>query len=202
MKTILRKENSVQDTDEVGDMRRRANESGSPLYSEAHRLMYDFPLTHWCAGQTVLEIGVGYGFGVERIAPLAEKVVGIDVDTRCVNHVKKTYAMANTKYYEADICTWDVGSESFDVAIMIDVLEHIRNDVGALKNTKRLLRPGGTLFVSTPWPNLAPEGNPNNVCHIREYFPQEFFARLAGVFEHCLLFAHPDKNMMVIAQKA
>jgi len=197
---ILRAENKGQETHEVLLMQQRLKETGSPLYSEAHRQMYDFPVTHWCAGKTVLEIGIGYG--IERIAPLAEKVVAIDVDRRCVNHARQAYAFPNVTCREADICTWDAPAESFDVAVMIDVIEHIRDDVGALKNTRRLLLPGGVLFVSTPWPNLEPEGNPRNVCHVREYYPREFHARIAAVFEHCILFERRDKNLICMAQKA
>jgi len=90
---ILRAENRGQETHEVLLMQQRLKETGSPLYSEAHRQMYDFPATHWCAGKTVLEIGIGYG--IERIAPLAEKVVAIDVDRRCVNHARQAYAFPN-----------------------------------------------------------------------------------------------------------
>jgi SAM-dependent methyltransferase len=41
------------------------------------------------------------------------------------------------------------GSESFDVVLLLDVLEHV-DDVSALREASRVLSPGGFLFLSVP----------------------------------------------------
>jgi 2-polyprenyl-3-methyl-5-hydroxy-6-metoxy-1,4-benzoquinol methylase len=41
-------------------------------------------------------------------------------------------------------------AESFDVVIMIEVIEHLTDLWGALADVRRLLKPGGVLFITTP----------------------------------------------------
>ncbi len=39
---------------------------------------------------------------------------------------------------------------AFDVCMLCDVIEHVRDPIGLLAIVRRLLRPGGTLFIATP----------------------------------------------------
>jgi 2-polyprenyl-3-methyl-5-hydroxy-6-metoxy-1,4-benzoquinol methylase len=40
--------------------------------------------------------------------------------------------------------------ERWDVAFLLDIIEHLRDDAGALREAARALKPGGLLFVTTP----------------------------------------------------
>jgi SAM-dependent methyltransferase len=58
---------------------------------------------------------------------------------------------------------------SFDIVLSFEVIEHLEDDVGALADWRRYLRPGGTLILSTPahpsrW-NAADEW----AGHVRRY---------------------------------
>lgn len=55
---------------------------------------------------------------------------------------------------------------SFDAVIMGEVLEHLKRDVGALENIRRVLKPGGRLAVSLPFYNDWEEG------HMRIHSPE------------------------------
>ena len=196
-----REENPEAPCDEVNEMEKRVRATGTHLYSRQHREMYDFPLLHWCTGRRVLEVGAGYGYGLSRVAEVAAEVVAIDVLEKNLKHCASHYALPNVRLELADICAWEAPESSFDVALLIDVIEHIGNDVQALRNVHRLLRPRGVLFVSTVWPRLADDGRPFNTCHCREYFPREFHKMICGVFPHVVLHACPERNLMAIAQK-
>jgi len=163
--------------------------------------MYDFAALHWCKGARVLEVGVGYGYGISVLAPKSLEVVGIDTFHRCIEHSRKVYPFPNVRYEQVDICTWEEPGQSFDVAVMIDIIEHIRNPKLALHNIYRLLKPRGILFVSTPWPNLEAGGNPVNPHHIREYYPDEFYSTVKEVFPDAVLYSKEEDNLMIIAQK-
>jgi SAM-dependent methyltransferase len=44
----------------------------------------------------------------------------------------------------------ELGDEAFDVIVLIQVVEHFLDPVGALRIVARLLRPGGVLYLETP----------------------------------------------------
>lgn len=52
----------------------------------------------------------------------------------------------------ADLVEIDLPDGSFDFAVAICVLEHVANLAAALREARRLLRPGGRLIFSTPSP--------------------------------------------------
>ena len=51
--------------------------------------------------------------------------------------------------YQIDLLNlgWE---DEWDIAFMLDVLEHIPDDICALRQAAKALRPGGLLFVATP----------------------------------------------------
>ena len=50
----------------------------------------------------------------------------------------------------ADVTAMPFADESFDAAVLGEVLEHVPDDVGALSEVARVLRPHGVLAVSVP----------------------------------------------------
>ena len=50
---------------------------------------------------------------------------------------------------QGDVELLDFVDKTFDVAVMWDVIEHLIRPVVALKELRRVLKPGGYLFVST-----------------------------------------------------
>lgn len=163
--------------------------------------MYEFPALHWCKDARVLEVGVGYGYGISILAPASSEVVGVDIYERCIEYAKEKYPFPNVRYECVDICTWSEQGASYQVAVMIDIIEHIHDPLSALRNVHRLLKPGGILFMSTPWPNLKEDGSPVNPHHIREYFPDEFHSLAKEVFPDAVLYSKANDNLMILAQK-
>jgi ubiquinone/menaquinone biosynthesis C-methylase UbiE len=50
----------------------------------------------------------------------------------------------------ADVCNYPVKSNTFSCIYCNHVLEHIKNDENALREIKRILRPGGLLVLGVP----------------------------------------------------
>ena len=50
-----------------------------------------------------------------------------------------------------DITRMDCADHQFDLIICYHVLEHVPDDLQAMKELKRVLRPGGTCFIQTPF---------------------------------------------------
>ena len=71
----------------------------------------------------------------------------------------------------------------FDVLLLLDVLEHVDDDLGLLRETLPLLRPGGVVLVSVPaWPVLFSRHD-EQLRHLRRYTPATLLEllRRAGV---------------------
>jgi 2-polyprenyl-3-methyl-5-hydroxy-6-metoxy-1,4-benzoquinol methylase len=57
----------------------------------------------------------------------------------------------SVKWIEADLNNPTVAADSsYDVIISTEVIEHLENPRGVFRELHRLLRPGGTLIVTTP----------------------------------------------------
>src|ERR1019366_9596147 len=52
--------------------------------------------------------------------------------------------------FMADICNYPADDDSFDVIYFNHVLEHIPDDVAALREVGRILKPGGLLILGVP----------------------------------------------------
>lgn len=68
--------------------------------------------------------------------------------------------------------------DRWDVAFLLDVIEHLPDDVQAMRQARAALKPGGLLFVTTPAFQQFWSYNDELACHLRRY-TREDFARLA-----------------------
>jgi len=100
-------------------------------------------------GERVLEIGAGHGELTERLVQ-GRFVTATDLSKRCVEELQARYAgMANVDVRHADIAALD-DDRRYDSVVLINVLEHIPDDLAALKDLRALLKPGGRLIVFSP----------------------------------------------------
>lgn len=126
----------------------------------------------------VLEIGTGMGYGIEVVAPRAEHFLTVDkTETQTVRDI--CAGVPNAEFRRISLPPLDsIPSESFDYVISFQVIEHIRDDVGAVSEMSRVLRPGGKLIISTPNRHMSLTRNP---WHVREYTPEDF-RKLLGCY--------------------
>jgi SAM-dependent methyltransferase len=77
------------------------------------------------------------------------------------------------KRYQVDVrrLQW---SRRWNVAFLLDVLEHIPDDVEVLRQIRESLRPEGLLFVTAPALNVFWSYNDTIACHIRRYSRADF----------------------------
>lgn len=104
-----------------------------------HRLInyHKFFLDNISKDDKVLDIGCGNGALVYDIAEKAKLVVGIDIEEKNINKARSKYNKSNIKYIVGN-ATKDLNTEKFDVIILSNVLEHIDDRVGFMKNIKGL----------------------------------------------------------------
>lgn len=122
----------------------------------------------------VLEIGTGTGYGIEIVAPHAQRFVTVD------KHRQPDLVLpANAQFIRAEVPPLPFGDGEFDCVISFQVIEHIRHDRQFVAEIWRVLRPGGVFIVTTP---NAPMSLTRNPWHVREYTAVELASLLGERF--------------------
>ena len=102
----------------------------------------------------VLDLGCGCGWYVYEIQRLFKsKCVGVDLDEKDINFCKEFKNITNSDkldFFTADITKYSDGIE-YDFCIISQVLEHIRDDLSAVKNAYKNLKEGGHIIVGVPY---------------------------------------------------
>lgn len=129
-----------------GQARRRLNRTRKERYRVTARL---------CRGK-VIELGCGEGHMTKTIHDRGLEVVGVDVSAAKIALARGRYP--EVRFMHSDIRTLALPDEAFDTVVLAEVLEHVREEVGAevLAKAWRLVRPGGRLVVSVPNENCIP----------------------------------------------
>ena len=125
----------------------------------------------------MLDAGSGEGYGTAILASAgAASAVGIDLDEESITHARERYGQM---FEAADIASLPFDNASFDLVVCFETIEHLDDDVGALRELRRVLADDGLLIISTP---NRDEYLVENEFHKREYAPAEFDALLAEHF--------------------
>src|SRR6266478_574902 len=112
-----------------------------------HIYRYRFA-TQFVAGRTVLDIACGEGYGAAALSEAgATKVVGVDISPETCLHATQKYGI-ETRIGAGEKIPLD--SSSIDVVVSFETIEHVRNPKVFLDECHRVLRPNGSLVISTP----------------------------------------------------
>jgi len=145
------------------------------------------------AGVRAADLGAGPGAMAERLVSLGCEVVAVDRDAagfqanaphRCLD------------FNEPDFAS-QLGLGRFDLLTAIEVIEHVENPIGFLRNVGRLLAPGGVAVLTTPNVDCLParlkfllagkirtmdeNGDPTHISPIFFDLLQRQYLPLAGV---------------------
>jgi len=126
----------------------------------------------------VMEAGCGRAIPLLWLAKRhpSWKLTGIELDPILARSVQRILAYGhwpNVDFSEKDILTLNE-ENIYDLIIFIDVLEHIKDDVGLLTRFRRALKPGGYVVVHVPrrhqqmWRWLPPFRRHGVIGHVRE----------------------------------
>lgn len=134
------------------------------MHNDCFRTMYEVEEKHWwfqgkfaialmllawakAPGKRVLDIGCGTGFFSKMLIEIGYEVTSIDSSPVALDYSRKR-GLANLVTGDALKLPFPDGS--FDAACALDILEHIDDDRGALKEWQRVLKPGGVLLIFVP----------------------------------------------------
>jgi len=111
-----------------------------------------FFLPHLRSGMRLLDCGCGPGsitLGLARAVAPGE-VVAIDVVDDVLDRARglaREAGVSNVTFQAASICESPFDAETFDAVYAHQVLQHLADPVAALRQARRLLRPGGVVGV-------------------------------------------------------
>lgn len=117
---------------------------------------------------SVLDVGCGPGLFLEELRnryPLA-RLAGVDISATAISLARRR--LPNAKLWEMDIVS-EVPDGCYDLVTMIDVAEHIDDDVTALRNLRRVCR--RHLVICTLEGRMR--AFESEVGHVRNYRPGE-----------------------------
>lgn len=115
-------------------------------------------LKKWSKGKgdniNILDAGAGFGQHTYYLSSLNPnwKILAVDVKEEQVEDCNRFFSeigRKNVNFKIADLTKF-VDPDKYDLALSVDVMEHILEDVQVFKNIHASLKPGGMLLISTP----------------------------------------------------
>jgi SAM-dependent methyltransferase len=128
------------------------------------------------AGDVLVEIGSGEGYGAALFAERAAAVLAIDYDAACITHAARRYPRVSGIL--GNLAALPVGSAQADTVAALQVIEHVWDHRQFVTECARILRPGGLLMLTTPNRLTFSPGldRPANPFHTHEFTALELSA--------------------------
>ena len=113
----------------------------------------------------ILDAGCGSGRNMVDLARRGT-VTGIEVSDASVAVARERGA---GEVIACSVLQMPFADDSFDLAVCLDVIEHLEDDLGALRELRRVVAPGGALLVTVPAYQWLWSGHDEVNHHQRRY---------------------------------
>jgi SAM-dependent methyltransferase len=94
----------------------------------------------------ILDVGCGTGANLLMLSEFGE-AEGVDISPQAITFCQAR-GLSNVRLGAAEALPYD--DDQFDLVTALDVVEHLDDDVGALREMWRVIRPGGRLLLFVP----------------------------------------------------
>ena len=125
----------------------------APIYEKAMRAdgkLYEFMysrIPQVIEGKEVLEIATGPGLLAKHVAYAAKRMIATDYAEGMIREAKKGTCPENLTFEVADATALPYPDASFDVVLIANALHVMPEPEAALREIRRVLRPGGILIA-------------------------------------------------------
>lgn len=135
-------------------------------------------------GKRHLDVGCASGALLVLSRGAGAHVTGVEPNESAASYGKERYGL---DIRQGDLLTASLAAESFDLVTAVDVMEHLGNPLGFMREVARILRPGGAFMAITPnfrcgrslgtlWIGLR-----SNMEHVVYFTPESFSYLARGV---------------------
>jgi len=133
---------------------------------------YEHDIVAPYVGRSMLEVGSGLGDFSAQFLPRLERLVVSDSDPYCVEQLSKRYeGDSSVEVLELALPAEVPLAEPVESVVAMNVLEHIADDVEALRCLARVTVPGGRIVIWVPgYQQLYGEFD-RRIGHVRRYTP-------------------------------
>jgi SAM-dependent methyltransferase len=149
-------------------------------YEHLHR--YFFAL-RWAESARVLDLACGNGYGSALMARRADYVWALDIDEEAIMDAGKKWASPNVAFLRGDARQLPLLSGSIDLVVAMEVLEHLDDPAGLIREIARVSCEKGVVLISTPnKAEYSDARNYRNPFHKKELCLEEFVHLLRQYF--------------------
>jgi len=145
-----------------------------------HRLVLD-ELRREQVGGLIIDVGAGTGGLLDRLGAAGFRAVGMELDEGALSHARAAEKRLPLVQSVAEALPACDGAAA--AITLLDVLEHLDDDVAALRELSRVVRPGGLLVVAVPAYQWAWSDHDVRLGHRRRYTRDQLreVAKAAGL---------------------
>lgn len=130
--------------------------------------------------KTLIDVATGTGYVAIEMAKLGMKVIATDLTPEAIKNLekyKKKFKLKNLTLKKSLAEKIELPDNSVDYLVANAILEHIPEEAQAIKEWKRIVKPGGRLFITVPlrfryiWPFLWLPNyiHDQRIGHLRRY---------------------------------
>ena len=103
----------------------------------------------------ILDLPCGRGFYIKMFRYVSQcQLIGVDLDWDVIQKAKRNVAhLDKVALQQGNIYNIPYPNSSFDAVILSEVLEHVDDDARGLRETFRVLKPGGVVAITVPHAN-------------------------------------------------
>ncbi|SHG30270.1 Methyltransferase domain-containing protein [Flavobacterium fluvii] len=145
--------------------------------------------------KVVLDIASGEGYGSSILAKRALQVIGVDIDVESVKDANEKYNKNNLKFIVGNADNIPIESNSIDIVVSFETIEHHDKHDEMLLEIKRVLKKDGLLIMSSPDKEFYSDKiGQNNIYHIKELYFEEFKTLINNYFRQTSYYFQKSYN--------
>lgn len=99
----------------------------------------------------ILDVGCGSAWVARKMCPKNYEVFSMDISLENTSGALEKYPFVNHSAVVADVFSLPFNNNVFDYIIASEIIEHVIDPAAFVQNLMRILKPGGTLIVTTPY---------------------------------------------------